>query len=341
MKAIVLSATLALCVGFGLVPVAAQPLGPAPITVEAGSGCASPVMGETCSPALCYMAGETTDSCWSVNAAGLLLHRSTARAATLARAGASQQELTNVADLDLGFAAGPRIDLTRRFCCDWGLGVTYFGIDSWNASRALADTGNLEVPFVSSNPADRFDTANASYSSRLYSTEINLKRPWLEGLDVLAGFRWVELHERLAGEAFGQNLWGDAQVRTNNHLYGFQLGLEGRLWDCGGPFQLDGFLKAGIYGNSMAASLVAHGTDLDMEGSGTFHRTSFLGELGLTASYCLNRHWSIFAGYEVMWLDGVGLAGDSIAALDAVDSDLMQNGSAFYHGVLVGTQFNW
>lgn len=280
---------------------------------------------------------------WSVAAGTLLLHRSKARAATLVEDGTTDAELSNVSDFDLGWAAGPDIQLNRRFDNGWDLGFRFFSIDGWSAARSLDDPGNLRVPLVSSDPDDYFNTASASYVSRFYNAEINLKRQLGERLRLLAGFRWVQLDERIAAEAWSPTLEGTFSFGTANHLYGFQMGAEASLFERG-PLQIEGFLKAGIYGNHIVANLAAQGTYLDMDGRGTIDRTSFLGDLGLIAKYRLGRHWSVYGGYQAMWVDGVALAADSVAAIQVEGEgadDTLQNGGAFYHGALAGVEFAW
>ena len=277
---------------------------------------------------------------WTVSASSVFLHRSKARPETLAENGTTNAELANVADFDLGWAAGPQLELSRRFQCGWGVSLRYFQVDGWNAERTLHDPGNLRVPLVSADPADYFDSAFARYASRLYSTEVNLHRQCGERLSLLAGFRWTELHEKVAAGAYSPTLEGVFDIGTSNHLYGFQMGAEAALWQRG-RWQLDGFLKAGIYSNCMRFSVAGHGTYFDIEGAASKSRPSLLGELGLTARCRLTRNWSVFGGYQVMWLEGVALAGDAVAALRQNSGEMLENGTAFYHGAVAGLECRW
>ncbi|MCL4194338.1 MAG: hypothetical protein KJZ87_21555, partial [Thermoguttaceae bacterium] len=263
-----------------------------PLAAPSTSGCGE-CGGEfvCCTPVLCG---------WTASAGAIILHRSTARRAPLVEDGTTDDELVNVADFDLGFAAGPRVELARRFDSCWEIGLAHFSVDDWSAARELSDPGNLRVPLVSDSPNDYFDTAAAEYESQLYSTELNLKRRWTDQIRLLAGFRWVELHEAIAAEAWSPDLEGSFDARTGNYLYGFQLGADAILWDRGGPLNIDGFLKAGIYGTHTRASLRGQGTYFELEGTATNGRTSFLGEIGLSANYRLTEHWSLFGGYEVL-----------------------------------------
>jgi hypothetical protein len=297
-----------------------------------------PAAAEDCGG--CESACSCCEPCWTVSAGSIILHRSKARTETLVENGRTGAELANVGDFDLGWAAGPQVELTHRLNPCWDISLRYFQVDGWNAERRLADAGNLRVPMVSDDPADFFDTAFARYSSRLYNTELNLKRQCGERLRLLAGFRWVELHEQISSGAYSQALEGTFDVGTANHLYGFQMGAEADLYECG-PWRLDGFVKAGVYGNTIRMNVRGQGTNFDLEGAATERRTSFLGELGLMAKYRLGCHWSAYGGYQVMWIEGVALAGDSVAAFRQASADMLLNGTAFYHGAVVGLECSW
>lgn len=287
------------------------------------------------------MPSPAGDARWTVKADGVILSRSKAMAATLVEDGTTDAELINVSDFDLGWAAGPQFELTRHFESGWDVNMRYFGIDGWSSSHALSDPGNLRVPLVSSDPDDMFDAASADYRSQLYNVEVNLKHAWGERIHLLAGFRAVQLNEQIAADAYSPDLEGDFAFDTANNLYGFQVGAESALWNVG-PVQLDGFIKAGAFGNFIRSRMQAEGTYLDpTDVRATSSRASFLGELGLTATYHIGEHWSVHGGYELMWLEGVALAGNSVAALQQYSDNMLYNGSAFYHGAVAGMEFRW
>lgn len=278
---------------------------------------------------------------WTATAGSILLNRSTARPGSLVFDGTTDVELSNVADFDLGWAAGAQIELTRHFNSGWDIGLRYFGIDGWNASDRLDDPGNLRVPMVSSDPDDFFDTASASYRSRLYNAEINLERQLGKRLRVLAGFRYVELLEQISSSAYSPTLEGVFDIGSSNYLYGFQMGAEAIVFEYG-KLQVDSFLKAGVYGNHIRGSIYGDGTYFHIEDSATASRTSFLGEIGLSAKYRLGSHCAVFGGYQLMWLQGVALAGDFVSSLVNYSEDFdVLDGAAFYHGAQVGLEFTW
>ncbi len=277
---------------------------------------------------------------WRMTAGAVFLQRSRPRSATLVEDGTTGQELVNTADFDLGVGVGPRVELARRIGSAWEIEFTFFSVEDWSASRSLEDDGNLRMPMVSDDPDDFFDTASATYTSRLYSNEWNLKRRCFDRLALLAGFRWVEVHEQCSAEAHSNDLDGTLHGTANNHMYGFQLGLDAAVWDSG-RLRFDGFAKAGVYGTHMRVGVVGEGTNFDLNESLTHRRTSFLAEIGLKAHYRLTRHCSLFGGYEVMWIDGLGLAANTAGAMEQDDANVMWNGSAFYHGAMAGLEINF
>jgi len=88
--------------------------------------------------------------------------------------------------------------------------------------------------------------------------------------------------------------------------------------------------------------LTGEGTYFSGDATGTTSRTSFVGQIGLKASYRLTEHLAAFGGYELMWIDGVLLAPDLIsAASGSEDETLSCDHHAFYHGALAGLELTW
>lgn len=292
--------------------------------------------GEECDLNCCDCAPR-----WTVSAGAIFLHRSRPRNTVLVTDGTTDDVLVSVSDFGLGTEAGPRLEVNRQMGCGWEIGAVYFGVDGWSSSHALADPGNLRVPLVSDDPDDYFDSVNASYKSRLYNAEVNAKRRLGDNVKFLAGFRYIELDERIVAGAFSPDLEGTFGAQVNNYLFGFQMGGEAAIWNKGGPFRVDSFLKAGVFGTHSRANVQATGTYLDINETATDDRTSFVGELGVVANYQLGRQLSVFGGYQLLWIEGVSLASDLPAALTDADADIASRGSPFYHGAMTGINFNW
>lgn len=335
------AAALVLLLVVSAVPAMAQTVGNAP----PGAAAVSPApfggayVGDGMSP---YFDGY---GCvmpeWTCSVGSVFLHRSNAQAAPLVEDGVSGAELVNVTDLDLGVGVGPRVEFGWRLAPNWEVGVEYFSVQGWKARQSLADPGNLRVPLLSNDPADYFDTISATYGSQLYSTDFVARWHYSDRIAITSGFRWVELHELVNSVADGVLCDGVASLRTSNYLYGYQLGGEVVLWDCGGPLQVEFVGKAGIYRNFYRASLMAEGSGVSERYRDKDDRISFLGQIGLKARYRLTENLSAFGGYEAMWLDGVALAPNFAAAYEHSDYGVVRDGHAFYHGALTGLEWNW
>jgi len=300
---------------------------------------------------------------WSVTAGAVFLRRSDAPERVMVEDAYTREELINTSDLNLDWGTGPRVDIVRHLNSECDLQALFFCVDSWNAQAWAESPYGLIIPLF--DDAFTFDAVKAHYRSRLYSLEFNLRqvvcyrqckcgqagcgddcceedccqpcccKPWLR---VLAGFRWIELHDqaffwsRYTVEEVDPFQWG--KFNCDNSLHGFQLGAEAVLWDRGGRLQVDGFLKGGVYGNRVHRTGFATG-DLGTRNIGDIHcRTAFAGEVGLTMTYRLTRRLSAMAGYEALWIDGVALA-----PMQEKDKHIYD--TAFYHGALVGLQGRW
>jgi len=248
-----------------------------------------------------------------------------------------------------GTEGGVDVDVRRRIDEQFDLQVRYFGIDAWADQQAI--DGSQMWPLV-----PRTFTGIGEYDSDLHSAEINLRSQRNDWLTVLGGFRWVELQENLNYERNFDSLGLrpafdlERDGRTQNHMYGGQIGADLLVWDRCGPFTVNTDMKAGIYSN-LAKSNSRRERRIfdDFVTSERERHTAFLGELGITASYQLTENLSVRGGYQMVWIEGVALAGnqpvESPLLVDYGDyghfGDLDTSGSLFYHGGTVGGEFRW
>jgi hypothetical protein len=243
--------------------------------------------------------------------------------------------LLSTGDLNLDVRAGPRVGIARRLSCSHDLEFEFFGIDGWTSSTAVTTPGAfLPLPsgLVGTSPI------NVAYGSELYSTELNWRYAWGCHLKTLLGFRWFELHEdMLFRDALSPPalLVGD----VDNHLYGFQLGLEAVVLRVS-RLEIECGLKCGIYHNDVdlagaspqAAQQVLLGAD----------HTAFCGELMVGVNYCLTSRLALRAGYQVMWIEGVALLPEQLDNFDPATGGIVDlGGSPLYHGGFVGLQCLW
>ncbi len=276
------------------------------------------------------------------------LQRSNARNQPLLlnRGGAA---LLNANSMDFPIEAGFRVGLIRRCQCGWEIEASYFQIDGWEVDRGTS--GNFQQ-LVTDNNGDNFYVNNAStrYTSQLHFGEVNLRREWLEGLTLLAGFSMGELDELYTAGGAGAISIGSTvnlDARTFNHLYGFQVGGDWQFYNMGGPLTISAVCKAGVYDNE--ASQRIHYVD---SSSSTSHATlethraqaAFLGQTGLVANYRLTKNLSFRASAEAVWLEGVALAPEQIGATNFATpaaTTIDTHGSLFYYGGGMGFEFKF
>ncbi|MCR4414975.1 MAG: hypothetical protein NUV77_21360, partial [Thermoguttaceae bacterium] len=186
-------------------------------------------------------------------------------------------------DFTFEVALGPSMDLALR----------YFGVDRWTASRAAADPDGVRFEGFGDavwSPAEELD-----YDSKLHSFEIGVRPRVVDALPVWVGFRTVQVHEGFALRVFDPLPAESIAVRTNNFLYGLQVGAEPALWGAGGPLRLEGLVKAGIYANLASASTFS--ARLDRTLGANRDRPAFVGEAGLSLAWKFSRFFTARGGY--------------------------------------------
>ncbi len=165
---------------------------------------------------------------------------------------------------------------------------------------------------------------------------------------MLAGFRWAELRENFSGGSiFDSTFETIGEVKTNNNLYGFQIGADAKLLERG-CFSVDGLVKAGIYNNHAEhnATFTVHdeiSSQINYRGFASTNHTAFIGEIGLQGSYQVTCNLTLRAGYMLMWLDGVALAPDQLELFDmqTLETSIDTKDTVFYHGATAGLEYKF
>jgi hypothetical protein len=218
---------------------------------------------------------------------------------------------SGVDNFEYDWQGGVDVDVRRRVLDDYQLQVRYFGVDQWSEVANTTNFGQV--------------TAN----SNLHSTEVNLRRQWTESLTLLGGFRWIEMSD-FARDGL------DNTVDTNNHMYGAQLGAEWLVWDRGGPFTITTGVKAGIYYNR-----ADYDANFGPVQQSRRSLTAFAGEWDILSRYQVTDRMAIRAGYQLLWLEGVAsFDAPQVAAVNNADR-VNTAGSPFYHGAVIGAEFNF
>jgi len=286
----------------------------------------------------------------------------------------------STSDLDFDYEPGVRALFGVRLNDGWALEGSYLGLWDSDASLFIAppdESTNLTFPggLGGTNVFSDPDRIWATYSSSLHSGELNLVccsghcdtwggkgelkddlgryHPRCQTFEWLVGFRYLNLNERLRiyGERdqIGQDgifreETGVYNIRTNNNLYGAQVGARMRHWGERWGWEATG--KAGIFGND--AQQEQYVIDYEQFAvrpltSASTDRAAFVGELNLTGIYRLNENWNLRAGYNAMWISGVALAPNQLDFSGELPAgnQLSSNGSVFLHGVSCGVEARW
>jgi hypothetical protein len=285
-------------------------------------------------------------------------------------------------DEEPGFRVLGRFDLGPLSVLEFG----YMGIYDFESSASFTDpnpvdpvtgTGNLFSLFsdFGTNPAtvaipggpmpetERSIFHSISIDSDLQTAEMSYRRYWVGFLPrvsgtLLAGFRYTRLREDFLFSTVGEAAL-DYDLRADNHLAGFQTG--GDVWvGLMQGLRIGAEGKAGIYNNNYEvhtlitttpplsvppAPLVPPELDERFEDDDV----AFISEASVDIVADILPSWSIRAGYEVLFLNSIVLAGDNFNAASPYGLAgqapripfVAEQGHAFYHGGHVGLEFIW
>lgn len=240
--------------------------------------------------------------------------------------------------LGFRFDGGPSLRILRRRVLQsaWDLELSYFGVNEFDAYGHSANASTL---FTSPPIVFAPQLLAAKYQSRLDSTEINLRRCNNGWLTWLGGFRWIEVGEQLETSFVG----AAHTINTNNHLYGFQFGVDSVLFTRP-VFTIEAWGKAGVYYNSADQSTnITNIAGTIPRFSASSSETAFVGDLGILGTYTLNPLWRLRGGYQVLFVDRLALASDQYASSNVTtgSATLDTGNTAVYHGFTAALEFVW
>ena len=197
-----------------------------------------------------------------------------------------------------------------------------------------------------------------SIESQLQTAELTYRRYWVGFLPrisgtLLAGFRYTRLNEEFEFNTVGETLQTFSYTtETDNHLAGFQAG--GDIWISllqGMRIGAEG--KAGIYNNRLSVdtniATSPPATPPELSESDDENKVAFLGEASADIVIDILPSSSLRAGYEVLWINSLALAGDNFNTSSPFDVGaglprvpfLDDDGEVFYHGAHAGIEYVW
>ncbi|MDZ4821793.1 MAG: BBP7 family outer membrane beta-barrel protein [Planctomycetota bacterium] len=185
--------------------------------------------------------------------------------------------------------------------------------------------------------------AQFRYTSDLYSGEVNyLLSETSDPLRLTSGFRYARLNEEIDFTLFGDPT---DNLQVENDLYGWQLGLErSTLPRSDSIFSACLFGKPGIYFvDSRLTNITYPGVYNDTVNDSQYG-VAFIGELGVKGSAQITERFSLDAGYQLMYIEGVALAGEqatSISANTIPQFGQVNSGGLLYQGFMFGGTLLW
>lgn len=242
-----------------------------------------------------------------------------------------------------------------------------------------ATNGNFNADGTAGAPAgnnfaetDNADRHELSYESELHTAEASFRRYWV-GFNprvsgtVMIGFRYTNLSDTLGFRSF--NTVGNVprsisvESEADNDLAGVQVGGDGWVTVLQG-LRIGGETKVGLYNNDFQVRSTTSATEDAPAGQATLlsgDDAAFIAEGKLMLVADLTPHWSLKAGYEVLFISDIATVGDSVALAQPYGNinnistflptappagvgpvaGLSNSGDAFFHGWTVGAEYVW
>jgi hypothetical protein len=258
-------------------------------------------------------------------------------------------ENINAADFRFGVSAGidaglivyEQHDLTDvEFRAMW--------VDEWVGGTTQVFSGSsvrfeLNPPIGTSGPRDGF----AVYGSEFFSSEVNVRfrsPKKCDGATFVLGFRMMNVDEVLDAKFVDPaNVLPDELIgtSTSNRLLGLQLGAD-RVWRTGSNWCMKLTSRVGVYGNrsEQSTQLISLATaPVTFPAGGAGGEIAWHAEIGVSGKLRLSSCANLIASYRVMYLDGLALASDQLAATSFLSGyGFARDGAIFLNGATVGLE---
>ena len=226
-------------------------------------------------------------------------------------------------------------------------------IGTWDTDRFI-DGGNLQSQLL---PGQLIDSVEYDYDARIYSVELNAKRPVFQGATLFGGPRFVHFNDTVSTSAFQDASATDATVIADtqtdrsaeaiNNLIGLQAGLRYEK-RANQYIRGAGFIRAGGYFNPTRVRIDTVQTvttplapQIFPIAAETSKATgSLLVEAGGKFYWDFTPNCALFAGYEATWIDGIAL-GPPTLLTTATTGEVETGNTLFLHAVTAGLRFDW
>lgn len=325
--------------------------------VESHSHCGTcPAGCVHCPPPAYGIANRLIDNkqaCWTVRSDAMLLWRNSPRQRPLFDNQTTGTTALNSNQLQSSPTAGPRFSLFRTNGCGDAFEATYFFAGDWFSQRALPNLNGgyaTSPPGIYGNQSIDLDAGKVTLGSSIESFEANGRLNVSPSIQLLSGFRWVEWNENMQLTESYSNPIPGTDIFTNdciNSLYGWQLGFDSLLLKTGFGLTVEGILKGGAYyNNARQESTYKTGASSNGIRIDRPHAASFVGEVGMTGIWAINRNWDFRFGYIVFWLEGLAqptnqLSHQQIPSFGSATGSLDTTGGTVVQGLTLGLEARW
>lgn len=273
----------------------------------------------------------------------------------LARIGPAGDTVLSTADLRSEYDVGGRFTVGRTFGGCFQAEIVYLGNYAWSDTQVAASAAG-ELSSVLSGFADPVDPAldqnslaTVSIASRMSTAEANL-RTWLEmppgplDIQLLVGARYFAASDRLQYVTVGANT-NDVTVRTDNDLYGVQIGTNAK-------YLMHRLFFVDFEGKvALCENFATQNTSFSQNGgaeittSNSPQRTALLGDLMLTGTFQLRPNLALRVGYQALFVGGLALGSQNLPTnsylLTNGIGQFRDNGNMVYHGPTIGIVGAW
>jgi len=283
----------------------------------------------------------------------------------IAELGINGPVVLSTSDLQPNFDAGTRLTIGRRLFGCYRLEGTYWGSFKWSDYAAVQNSsgvggagtlntllsGGLTNAAVAGLDNDNF--VSAQNSTRMNNAELNLLY-WIDmppgGLDVslLLGGRYLDIRDQFNLVASNTAQQNRLQVNTTNPIWCLQTGLA-TDWLIATRMWINFTIKGAVCTNHVTLdnnfTTTAGGASTINLTSAVQNRTTWLGDLNLTANLQMTPWLVARIGYQALFVDGVAVASDNIQTNNALltngPAQVNARSNAIFHGPIVGIMGNW
>ena len=330
--------------------------------------------------------GQCAPRLYDITMDGVYLTREkSSRTVDFASDGINGDIILSTDDLDFEDDLGFRLTASKQIFAGATLEFTYLGLLDWSTAAVnrpaqfevdifsvLSAFGNINTPF-GFDETDRSRQQSLTYSSSIDNFELNVRKrftapncrlqySWLAGiryLYLLEDFQYFTLGGDADAVTAGLQSRGSMtyDVGARNSLTGLQVGGDAWLNLVPGV-NVGADIKAGVYGNYVNQTTHILATTTAPAAAATFDESlnnydlAMIADANLYFMWRLGPHWTVRAGYNFMFLEGVALGPENFNAIApniltggvpgaARVSSLNEDGNVFYHGGFAGLEFVW